>query len=227
MKIDKAARARNLRYKRPALASMGWEMITYELSEITEQCDNVRYCLESDEDKLLNALDGDTDELSEFKLAFGELSAKADQLNEILYGSGIERETYDDCTVALIGNRYRTIGYDEIEEDYYGLTSFEEGLARTEAGARLMRMTKAQMISTIGQCFGTLLAFYGLRHNYDYLRATMDLLSDENTAILDITRQIDAAYDAAARDNFYEHDDAARAFDALIAALPDRTWVEL
>lgn len=65
----------------------------------------------------------------------------------------------DDCTVALIGNRYNTLGYDSEEEDYFSLTGYEQELAQTEAGKRLMRMTKAEMISTIGQCFGITLAF--------------------------------------------------------------------
>ena len=49
-------------------------------------------------------------------------------------------------------------------------------MAQTEAGKRLMRRTKADMIATIGQCLGILLAFFDLRQQYDYLKATFDIL---------------------------------------------------
>ena len=42
-----------------------------------------------------------------------------------------------------------------------------------------MRLTKPEMIATIGQCVGVLLAFYDLRHQYDYLKAAMDVLRDK------------------------------------------------
>ena len=52
-----------LRYKRPALASMGAQEIMLELESVVEACDNVRYYIEqADSDEtLLNALDGDED----------------------------------------------------------------------------------------------------------------------------------------------------------------------
>lgn len=51
-------RTRALRYKRPALASMGAEAIMTELDEIAENCNGIRYYVEqADSDEtLLNAL---------------------------------------------------------------------------------------------------------------------------------------------------------------------------
>ena len=90
---------------------------------------------------------------------------------------------FDDATVALIGNRYNLVGYDSEEEDYFSLTSYEEGLAQTEAGKRLCRLTKTEMLSRIGWAFGLMLAFFDLRQKYDYLKATFDILRDENTSL--------------------------------------------
>ena len=78
-----------------------------------------------------------------------------------------------------------------MEEDYYSLTAYDAQLAQTEAGKRLMRKTKADMLSTIGQCVGTLIAFLDLRQSYDYLKATVDILRDENTSLL---KQIRAGF---------------------------------
>lgn len=227
----KADRTRNLRYKRPALSSMGFDVMILELEEIEEACTDIHWFVDQDDDTLINALDGDEEEAFEFKFAFAALEAKADQLREAMRDNWgwPERyyQMYDDCTVALIGNRYRIIGYDSDEEDYLSLTSYDEGLAQTEAGKRIMRMTKADMLSTIGQCVGTLLAFLDLRQSYDYLKATFDILRDENTSMLQQIKAIESAYEEACRTDWWHvKREAIERFDRLLAALPDRAWIE-
>lgn len=173
--VSKAERARNLCYKRPALASMGYDEITNELYEIMEACSDVRWYIEQGDDTLLNALGDDEEAEWEFRMAFTDLDGKAEVLLNTM-GDWVIQEEYDDCTVALIGNRYRTVGFDTVEEDYFSMTKYEEELAQGEAGKRLMRHTKAEIISTVGQCLGTLLAFLDLRYQYDYLKTTFDIL---------------------------------------------------
>lgn len=231
MSESKASRTRNLRYKRPALASMGWVSIWEELETIQEACGDIHWFIDQDDETLLNALDGDEEDEWEFKMAFADLEAKADQLTNAIqewFGwdcKDLERD-YNDCTVALIGNRYNTIGFDAVEEDYYSLTAYEQGLAYTEAGKRLMRKTKAEMLATIGQCFGILIAFLDLRQSYDYLKATFEILRDENTSLLKQIKEIEAAYDSADAAGWYSSYPEVKRFDLLLDALPDRAWVE-
>ena len=223
-------RTKELRYKRPALASMSAQEIMLELESIVETCDGIRYYIEQpdSDETLLNALDGDEDEAWEFRMAFADLSAQADQLQTMLYDQCFEDSyrDFDDATVALIGNRYNLVGYDGEEEDYFSLTSYEEGLAQTESGKRLCRLTKAEMLSRIGWAFGILLAFFDLRQKYDYLKATFDILRDENTSLLDTIREIEKTYDEMEADDFREYKASTRRFDRLCAALPDRAWLE-
>lgn len=223
--VSKEERSRNLRYKRPALASMGYDAMISELYDILEACSDVHWFVDNDEDTLLNALDGDEEAEWEFKMAFADLEGKAEQLMNAVSEWEI-REEYDTCTVALIGNRYRTVGYDGLEEDYFSLTSYQEELAYTEAGKKLMRHTKAEMISVIGQSLGTLVAFLDLRQQYDYLKATMDILRDENTSLLQTIKEINSAYEAAAADGFYGWYDSVKKFDRLLEKLPARAWLE-
>lgn len=222
--------ARALRYKRPALASMGAEAIMAELDTIMEACNSVRYYIEQadNDETLLNALDGDEDEEWEFRMAFADLSAKAEQLQDALYDQDFEDfyRDFDDATVALIGNRYNLVGFDSDEEDYFALTNYEEELAQTEAGKRLCRLTKTEMISRIGWAFGITLAFFDLRQSFDYLRATMDILRDENTSVLDTIKAIEKAYDEMAEDGFRSWSQSTKKFDRLLGALPDRAWLE-
>ena len=225
----KADRARNLRYKRPALLSFGYDHITDELYEINEACADVQWFVETDNETILNALDGDNEAEYEFRIAFADLQSKSEELNNALadtFGYYNIRDCFDTCTVALIGNRYRTVGYDWVEEDYFSLTSFEQDLAYTESGQKLMRMTKPQMISTIGQCLGIVIAFLDLRQQYDYLKATFDILRDENTSVLKIIKEIEAAYDAAYVADFAPYREECKRFEALLTNLPDRIWIE-
>ena len=223
--MDKSEKARSLRYKRPALASMGYDAMISELYDIQETCSDVRWYMEQGDETLLNALGDDEEAEWEFRMAFSDLDNKAEQLMEAL-NEYVVRDEYDDFTVAMIGNRYRAVGYDDYEEDYFALTSYEAGAAQTEAGKRVMRHTKAEMVSIFGQCVGALIAFLDLRQQYDYLKATMDILRDENTSLLKQIKEIDKAYDAAEEAEFRTWDKAVRQFDALVKVLPDRMWVE-
>jgi hypothetical protein len=221
----KADRAKKLRYKRPALAVLGYDTIIDELYEIQSACGDVQYFMESDDDTLLNALDGDGEDEYEFRMAFSDLIAKADDLDNAMRDSVI-REVFDDCTVALIGNRYRTVGYDSVEEDYFSLTSYDQELAYTESGQRLMRKTKQEMIALIGQCLGVTIAFLDLRQSYDYLKATFDILRDVNTSMLQTIKAIEDAYIEAARVEFVWYHDASKQFDHLVSCMPDKIWLE-
>lgn len=230
MKTSKAERTRNMRYKRPALASIGADDLTRELEQIREACSNIHWFTDQDDETLLNALDGDEEDAYEFRVAFADLEAKAEELNDLFYeldsyGDDIWR-VYNDCTVALIGNRYNLVGFDGIEEDYFALTSYEKGLAHTEAGKRLMRMTKADMISVIGQCVGILVSFLDVRQSYDYLKATFDILRDVNTSLLDTIKEISKAYEAAEANHFYSWYKETERFDSLLNCLPQRAWIE-
>ena len=222
--MSKAERTRGLRYKRPALMSMGWEAMTEEIQIILDACSDVQWYIDNDDDTLLNALEGSEDEYWEFKMSFSALSSKAYELYEAVFESGLDGETYDTCTVALLGDCYRMIDYGEYEEDYTALTGVMRDYAQSEAGKRLMRKTKTEMIDTIGQCVGILVAYLDLRQQYDYLNATMQILRDENTSLLQIVQEIDEAYEAAMDE--YASDLERQRFEQLLKNLPDRAWIE-
>lgn len=216
-------KARNLRYKKPALASLGWNALIDELYEIQEACSDVHWYFEDDGDNILAAMDGDEEEVFEFKMAFSDLESKVDLLMEAIDENSPE-EYFDDCTVALIGNRYDVVGFDSYEEDYFSLCRYEADLGTKEAGNRISRWTKAEMISRIGHCIGIEIAFLDLRQQYDYLKATMDILRGENMSILKIVKEIEDAYERAEENNFCGICD--NEFERLIKNIPDRLFIE-
>ena len=80
----KANRTRNLRYKRPALASLGYDALQTELWDIREACSDVHWFVEQGDETLLNALDGDDEAEWEFRMAFSNLEAKVDELEQVI-----------------------------------------------------------------------------------------------------------------------------------------------
>jgi hypothetical protein len=115
--FSKAAKAKQLRYKKPALQMLSRDTLFSELEEIIEKCGDVGYYTD-DDDTLLNALDGDEEEAYEFKMAFFDLEAKSESLYGCLRDSYVT-EYFDDFLVGILGNRYNMVGYDSFEEDYF------------------------------------------------------------------------------------------------------------
>ena len=218
----KAERARNLRYKRPALAMLGYEFILNELYDICSECETIRYAW--DDDNILEAMDGEEEDFYEFQMMFSDLSAEADQLYDILQDSQIE-ENFDDCTVALMGNRFECIGYDTVEEDYFGLCHYESELAQTVSGKRVMQLTKKEMLSVIGQCISAMAAFWSIRERYDRLEAVFGILKDDNHSIIETVKEIEKAYNEFCNEGCYEYSNSAKQLDRLCNALPDRAWI--
>lgn len=218
----KREKARNMRYKKSALSTLGIETIKDELYEIGSECSNIQWFVDDDE-TLLNALDGDEEEEYEFRMMFSDLSAKCDQLDYAIRENYVT-EHFDDLLVGILGDRYRVVGYDGYEEDYFNLTSWEGGLAQKESGKRLMRLTKEDLLSVAGQCLGVVISFLDIRHTYDYLKSTFDILKNENTSVLKMVKDIEEAYEKANEADFYGEN--ARSLDILIQSLPERFWLE-
>lgn len=226
VETEKQRKARNLRYKKALVDKFNYDSIRAQLEEIGYNCDEVRYYFESDDETLLNALDGDEEEEYEFKIMFSELSAECEKLWEIIYNNYIS-ENFDDflCAVSK-GTNYNIIGYDDYEEDYYKLTSYESEWGREECQKRLMRLTKQEIIKTGCQCFGIVTSFLNIQAKYDSLKAAFDILKDENTTFLEIIKEIEQTYLLADEDEFCDWKDSVIRFNNLVKALPDRLWIE-
>lgn len=217
----KQQKAKNLRWKKAILAEFNLESIQEELYDISCDCDEVRWIVNGEEAALIDALDGDEEEAFEFRMTFSDLSGECEQLNDLLRNEYV-CEFFDEFLAGISdGSGMRMVGYDTYEEDYYGLTSFEGRNGCQEAKKRLERLTKAELLSAANQVFRVIVCFLNVRYKYDYLKASFDVLKGENTAFLDIIRQIEKEYDDACDDW-----KAAQKFDTVVSALPDRVWVD-
>ena len=220
--MTRAERSRQLRYKKAALEELRYEYIHSRLYEISDECNEIWWVANEDIDTLTNAPDGEEEEAFEFRMMFSELSAECEQLISAM--NEYEEQHFDDCSVALIGNRFNAVGYDGYEEDYYSLTGYESKLAQTESGKRIMRLTKTEMLQEIGRTLGIILSFQNVQYKYEYLKATMDILKGENHSFLQAIKDIEAAYEKMDEDGRYS--ESERKFDRLVEALPDKTWIE-
>lgn len=225
--MTKAEASRNLRYKRPALAGLSYYEIVEKLDEIGEACSEIHWAF-ADDETLINALDGNDEDAWEFKMLFGSLEAEAYQLAESItdgysYLWDDPEKHWNDLSVALIGNRFELVGFDDYQEDYFALCTYEQDLATSEAGKRVCRLTKAEMLSQIGQVLGLILAFHNVEMKYEALKATIDILRDKNTSIIKQIKAIDSAYNKAQGEAEWCRN--WKEFDRMTSELPEQLWI--
>ena len=225
----KREKARQLRYKKPIVKNLNLMNIRQELWDIQEECENVHCYFDTDEDTLINALDGNEDEAYEFKMMFGDLCAECDRMI-----SDLDEEWVPDCFdrffVAIgAGDDFGgLLGFDSYEQDYFGL-SCSEVFAEDESKKALERLTKSDLIVAARQCFRVYQSFIALRHRYDCLKAAMDILRDQNTGYLQMVKQIEEVYEKADKASFgfrYEHCKEVIEMDRILGNMPQEAWIQ-
>ena len=191
----KRRKAEQLRYKKTIAKKLNLEEIRQELWDIQEECENVHWFFDTDEETLINALDGNEDEAYKFKMMFGDLCAECEKMFEDLDEEWVP-DCFDKFFVAIgAGESYGGLfGYDSYEQDYFGLSCIN-AFAENESKKYLKRMTKDDLIAAARQCFRIYQSYIALRYRYDCLKASMDILRDKNTGYLQMVKQIDAVYE--------------------------------
>ena len=220
-------KAKNLRYKKAAVSGLTLFEIREKLSEIVEACDEIVYWMDSDDQTLVDALDGDYEDAERFKMDFAILSADTDKMNDDMREVW-EPERFDDILVVSgIGNqRGETLmGYDTYECDYYGIDPFLGGWAEKESTKRLERLTKKELLEQMAQTVSITFAFLGIQSRYQDLKAAMDILRAQNKEYLDSVKLLNELH--AQLWNEWGHTDhkVERQMDAIIQRMPQEAFL--
>lgn len=230
MKIDvdetKRRKAKQMRYKKPIAKGLNLSTIQEELWDIQEECENVRWFCDTDQETLINALDGDEDEAYEFRMMFADLCAECDQMI-----SDLEEEWVPECfdvffVAAGAGEEYGgLLGYDSYEGDYFGLDC-TNAFAEDESKKILKRMTKDELIAATRQCFRVYSSYIALRYRYDCLKASMNILKDQNTGYLQTVKEIEELYSKAEEEGFREWKPNTKKLNDYLNSLPQEAWIQ-
>lgn len=195
-----------------------------------DACEDVRWYTDSEDgtDSLINALDGDEDEAWEFKMAFGDLCAECEQMQEDLREEWVP-ECFDIFFVATRSESEmygELLGFDEYEGDYFGLSGME-CFAEDEAKEKLKRMTKDNLIAAARQCLKIYHAYIGLRNRYDSLKAAIDILWDQNTGVLQAVKEIEKLYEETVKNGWSaeERSKASKEWERYTDTLPQEAWI--
>lgn len=220
-------KARNLRYKKPVAKGINLDEINDNLCDIQEECENVRWYFD-DEDTLINALDGNEDEVYEFRMMFADLCAECEQmredLDEVLWDENL-RNAFNSWFPAV--NSGEMLGWDSYESDYMPISSgYEQDKAHDEGRKRVLRMTKEQILDTAEFSVRIIRSYLGLTSRYDLLKASMDILRDQNTGYLQMVKKIEAIYDNASVDGFWDWKGSMKEYDRLLDCMPQEAWIQ-
>lgn len=225
----KRIKAMGLRYKKPIAKGLTLDDIREALWEIGDACADVQYYVDENDGTLLNALDGDEDDAYEFKMMFSDLSAECDQMRCDLDNEYVPE--YFDLFFVAVNKGGEMFGFDSYECDYYGLSSYESGLANEEAVKKMKRLTKDQLIEAAQICFRVYQSYIGLQYRYDCIKAALDILRDENTGYLQMVKQIEEAYEKADEETNgfvwnFNGGPALRELEGLIDNMPQEAWIQ-
>ena len=221
---DKATKARNLAYKKPLVKNLNFDSIRNEMYDITEACDEVRYFVEEDENILYSVL-GDEDEAYEFKMLFSSLAYDAEQLTDAICNDYEMPEIFDDWFCAMhSGEDFGGyLGYDSYEDDYVRLEY--EDFVETDAGKRICKKTKPEIVDGARMCFKILVSWLSIRNRYNDLKCAFDIIRDKNTSYLQMIRDINEAYEKCVSAQWYD-EDKIKEFERLVQALPQEAWLQ-
>lgn len=225
----KRIKARNLRYKKPIVKNINLFAIKQSLDDIYEECCSVQWYFDSDDDALLNALDGNEDEEFEFKMMFADLCAECERMLSDLENCYVPM-CFDDFFVAAGASEYGggLLGWDSYEQDYFGIEA-TDSFAEQESRKRLERLKKSELVESAHACLKVLYAYLGIQNRYDNLKAAMDILKDENTGYLQAVKQIEECYEKANEETMgfkYDYGKGVRELERLARNMPQEAWTQ-
>lgn len=221
--MTRQEKARQLRYKKAIVKDINLFTIRNILDEIQEECDEVQYWMDSNDETLINAMDGDEDDAYEFKMEFAELEAECsmlyDDLNDIY-----EYKIFDDIFVSIGGADQGggLMGWDSYERDYFGL-DLPSNWSELESTKRLERLTKKELLENVAFSFKIFMAFIGLKSRYDSLSATMCLIRDQNTGHIKIVKEIEKIYNESIIQGDWSA--SGKRFKELTNMMPPEVWL--
>lgn len=225
----KRQKAKLLRYKKPIVKNLNLQSIYEELWDIQEECENVHWYFETNDETLINALDGNEDEAFEFKMMFGDLCAECEKMLEDLQEEWVPK-CFDKFFVIIgAGEGYGgLLGFDTYEQDYFGLDC-TDAFTEDENKKALKQLTKDNLIAAARQCFRVYQSFIALRHRYDCLKAAMDILKDQNTGYLQMVQQINEIYEKAEKESSGFRNPWCKEvvqLDRFLNNLPQDAWLQ-
>lgn len=209
------------------------EMLNYaalwnELMEMAETAADIEYAW--DEDNILNALDGDEEMVWEMKLAYAGLSDECDRIQSMRdYEYVFSNENFDllmKAVSARFPDEYRMLQYDEDEEDYFPMSEYAAYAEREACIVKLKRMTKDELLNLVENSLAFVLHYLDIKDRITALNSVVEIIQDENGAILQAVKDIEQQYILADRVGFNRKDKATQKYDELLTHIPDKLWVE-
>ncbi len=220
---QRANKAKNLRYKKAIALNMNLDGIKQWVWDTFDSLDDVTYVAQNDE-MFVEAFDGDEEEAFEFRMAFNSLAYDLDRFRGDLNEEWIP-DCFDDFFCSCAGKGEQLLGYDAVEQDYFGLRSYEASEGQKESQKRLERLTKKDLIEAAQKCFQVAVAFLGLRSRFEDLRAAVDIIRAQNDGLMHGIKAIEELYDQYSKADYVGKFAIGDKIDAIADQMPDEVWV--
>ena len=202
-------------WKKSMLQSLDLSSIIDYLCEISDNGDMYGYEREEA---------GESGYYQEYKELFDDLAGDASSLIDAIdeysgyHGDSI-KDIWDEMTVALLGETQRVLGFDSVEQDYFGMIDCQENWAVEEAEKKLERFTKQDLIRYFRKVLVILVSFFDIKAAHDCLTSIVTELDEKGALLERKNERIDQLYTDLTGKGTAE-------FDNEVANIPQRMWVE-
>ena len=127
---NKAEIARDTRWKLPSLSRLGYNEMTLLMEQIQESLDAVHYFIDDGDETFMEAMEGDEDAEREFRMAFSDLEAEAEEIQRIV-SEYAEWNSLASSFADLMNDKERAVfqgdvDYDEDNEPYNSCRAYDD-----------------------------------------------------------------------------------------------------
>lgn len=223
-----AEKARNLAYRKPIVKMLNYDDIVSDLYCMLDDIADVSYFNETDEETLIDALDGDEDEAYEFKSMFSALEYDVSRtLEQCHEDQHLIPECFDDWFISChAGSNFGGyIGYDSYEDDFVQLDFTQ--IVEEASEKRISRLSKKELIESGRICFQWFMSWISVKDRFDKLRSAFEILKGKNQDFLNNIKLIETIYNKLTSAEFYSEKIKIECeFDRTVELLPQEVWIQ-
>lgn len=223
--ISQADRARNLAYRKPLVRDLNIDTITENTYNWVEELSDIKYFTEEDEN-LISSMLGDEDEAYEFQMMFNGLCADAERfLEDLQENSFMIPDSFDGwfCAMNAGSDFGGYMGYDSYEEDYVRLEY--EDFVESEAGKKIEKMTKKDIINNAKMCFKILISYLSIKTRYEDLSCAFDVLRGKNREYLKLIKELLDLYEETQKNDIVADENLLKKYERKLEYLPEEVWL--
>ena len=159
--------------------------------------------------------------MEDFYTELTYITSRAEDLLQEMHSHNYDEDEFNLAAVSVLGRRYKVLGYDVVEEDYYAMFDNAEEWATDEAARKFKTRTKDEMLRTWSKLLTVIITYLDVKSAWDGIMYAIELINNEGTKLEKVMNAVERAYKNLWGDRASEKD-----FALAVSKIPQRMWIE-